>query len=388
MRQATALALALLAAVAGAQPAGDAGRASRERETRQDLERVRAEIEALGKQHRATEGERGEALDALRDRDLAINAIARELAALDATAARQQDDLDRLEEQKQALATTLATQRRALAALLRSAYALGRHEELKLLLQQDDVAAIARVLAYHRYFQRARIERIDDLLADLAELARLEDTIRTRSAELAATRASHEAERGHLEAERAERAALVARLDSRLASERARMAALGKDRAALQRLLEQLRDVFADIPRSLADDVSFAAQKGRLRWPLEGRLVWKYGHADKSGRKSAGWLIAATTGSGVHAVARGRVAFADWFRGYGLLLILDHGDGWFSLYGCNEALLKEVGDWVEAGEVVANSGASGDFTAAALYFELRRRGEAVDPAPWLAAPGR
>jgi septal ring factor EnvC (AmiA/AmiB activator) len=385
---ALALATLLFVATVGAQPADDAARADKERETRQQLERVRAEIRALTEQQRATQDERSDAIDALRDQDLAINAVAREIEQLDAAATHQQQELDGLERQRQELATTLAAQRAALAALLRSAYALGRNEELKLLLQQDDVAAIARVLAYHRYFQRARVDRIDGLLADLADLARIEDTIRTRTTELDATRARHAGERERLEAERAARAQLVAGIEARLAEQRARIAALGKDEAALKGLLEELRDVFADIPRTLAGDVSFASQKGRLQWPLDGPLLGKFGQVDRTGRKNAGWLIGAETGSRVHAIARGRVAFADWFRGYGMLLILDHGDGWFSLYGCNEALLKDVGDWVNAGEIIANSGASGVHGTPALYFELRRRSDAVNPAGWLRSAGK
>lgn len=388
MRRPIALALALFLAAAGAQPAGDAARAEKERDTQQRLDKVRAEIKALTEQQQATQGERGDAIDALRDKDLAINVIARALDELDAAGERQQRELERLEHDKQELAATLISQRAALAALLRSAYALGRNEELKLLLQQDDVAAIARVLAYHRYFQRARVDRIDDLLTDLADLDRLEETIRAHTAELAATRARRETERERLETERGERAQLVVRIDSRLAEQRARIAALGKDEAALKRLLEQLRDVFADIPRDLAGDVPFASRKKQLDWPLQGKLIEKFGHVDRSGRKSAGWLIGADTGSRVHAIARGRVAFADWFRGYGMLLILDHGDGWFSLYGCNEALLKDVGDWVDAGEVIANSGASGAHSTPALYFELRRRSKAVDPSAWLLPAAR
>ncbi len=376
MRWVAALLLALAFVPVAAAPGGDAEHAAREREAQQQLEQVRAQIKALTADLQATEGERGDAISAVKEKDLAINAVSRELAELDATRDRQQAELDKLEHQRDALKDTLVSQRAALAALLRSAYALGRNEELKLLLQQDDVAAIARVLAYHQYFQRARVDQIDGLLADLKDLAQVEDTIRVQTAELEQTRERREQERTRLDVERAERNALVGKLDTQLGAQRERIAALGKDQQALQRLLTELRDVFADIPRTLDKDVAFASQRGHLRWPLTGKLLEKFGHVDRSGRRSAGWLIAAKTGTPVH-----------WFRGYGLLLILDHGDGWFSLYGCNEALLKDLGDWVDPGETIANSGASGDYKSAGVYFELRQRSEAINPVKWLASGG-
>ncbi|MCW5567873.1 MAG: peptidoglycan DD-metalloendopeptidase family protein [Dokdonella sp.] len=141
--------------------------------------------------------------------------------------------------------------------------------------------------------------------------------------------------------------------------------------------------MFADIPKQLSGAEPFADQRGRLPWPLKGTLRIGFGGRDAGGRQLSGLLIGADAGVPVHAVARGRVAYADWLKGYGMLLILDHGDGWMSLYGANESLLKDVGDWVAAGEVIAQSGASGGQSTPGLYFELRRQGKAVDPKPWL-----
>ena len=343
-----------------AQDGDAAQRALREKEAGQRLDAVRAQIRALTEQQRATSGERGEVARALREKELALAAVAKDVRDIDQRLAAQQAKLDALGVQRSALEATLKSQRAALAALLRSAYALGRNEELKLLLQQDDVAAIARVLAYHRYFQRARVGRIDHLRADLERLAAVQDSISAAAAELAATRAARSAQGEKLDAERNERAQLVDQIDARLKDQGARIAALGKDVAALDQLLERLRDVFADIPKQISGDAPFATARGRLKWPLQGRIVTAFGAADPaSGRRSSGLLLAARNGTPVHAISHGRVAFADWMRGYGLLLIIDHGDGYLSLYGCNETLLKGVGDWVDAGETVAISGASG-----------------------------
>jgi len=372
---------ALGAAVA--QPDDPAARAAQEHETKQKLDAVREQIRALAEQQRATSGEHAEAARALREQELAIDDAAKSVRALDERLSGQQDELAALEERRAGLARALETQREALAALLRSAYALGRDEEIKLLLQQDDVGAIARVLAYHRYFQGARVERIDALMGDLEQLAEVQRAIVGKNADVVATRKQQLAEVARLEAGRAERAALLATLDAALKDQQARLATLGRDERGLVDLLGRLRDVFADIPKQLSGAEPFADQRGRLPWPLKGTLRIGFGGRDAGGRQLSGLLIGADAGVPVHAVARGRVAYADWLKGYGMLLILDHGDGWMSLYGANESLLKDVGDWVAAGEVIAQSGASGGQSTPGLYFELRRQGKAVDPKPWL-----
>ena len=376
------LALFTAARLVSAEEA-DPQQAAQEREARQKLDAVRTEIRALAEQQRATEDQRSEAARALRAKETEVAAVARDVHGLDEKIAAQQAQLDTLDQQRAKLETALKAQRDALAALLRSAYALGRNEELKLLLQQNDVAAIARVLAYNKYFQRARVGRIDQLSVDLEQLAAVQESIRAKTAELASTRDARTAEAARLETERGERETLVASLDAKLEEQGTRAAALGKDEKSLGMLLDKLRDVFADIPKQLAGAESFTSMRGRLPWPVDGKVVRGFGAADESGRRSSGLLFAAKTGTSVHAVSHGRVAFADWLRGYGLMIIVDHGDGYLSLYGCNETLLKDVGDWVNTGEVIATSGASGGQKAPRLYFELRAKGQAVDPRGWL-----
>lgn len=370
-------------ATARAQDVDQAQRAAQERLAKDKLDAVRAEIKAQTAQQNATAGERGDAASTLRAKEVALAAVARDVHALDDKLAVQQEKFDQLKVERSRLETTLKAQREELAALLRSAYALGHNEELKLLLQQDDVAALARVLAYHRYFQRAQVGHINTLRDDLKRLADVQDSIVAATQELTATRDTRDAEAKKLETERAERVRLVAAIDAKLKDQGARIAALGKDEAALDQLLERLRDVFADIPKQLSGEAPFASSRGKLAWPLQGKVVTAFGATDESGRRSSGVLLAAKTGGAVHAIAHGRIVFADWMRGYGLLIIVDHGDGYLSLYGCNESLLKDVGDWVDAGETIATSGASGGQKTPGLYFELRVKGQAVDPRGWL-----
>ncbi len=378
-----ALTLAVCSSARAQDAAAPAEPSAEERDAQRKLEATRAQIRELAEQRKATETEKGGVAVELRERETRIAAIARELRALDERLVEQQHALGALEGRKRELEDKLKTQRDALAALLRSAYALGRHEELKLILQQNEVATTSRVLAYHRYFQRARTDRIGELLADLADLAKVQHAIEAQVAQITATRDERNAEGARLDSERAERERVIDTLDASLRDQAARLAALGKDEAALVDLLERLRDVFADIPKQLQAAEPFAARRGRLPWPLAGRIAVGFGSSDDSGRAISGIVVGANTGAEIRAVSHGRVAYADWLKGYGLILILDHGDGYMSLYGYNETLLKDVGDWVDAGEPIATAGSSGGRKNAGLYFELRARGKPLDPRGWL-----
>lgn len=373
------------AETAAAAPAGAArqGPSEEERSTQGKLDALRQQIRELAEQRRATEAQKGGAAAELRERETRIAAVARELRTLEERLGEQQQSLDGLQLRRRELEEKLKSQRDALAALLRSAYALGRHEELKLILQQNEVAATSRVLAYHRYFQRARMGRIEELLADLADLAKVQQAIEAQLAQIEATRAERNAESQRLQAEKAERETLIDTLERDLKDQSARLAALGKDEVALVELLERLRDVFADIPKQLKAAEPFADRRGRLPWPLSGKIAVGFGSSDDSGRAISGIVVAAASGTEVRAVSHGRVAYADWLKGYGLILILDHGDGYMSLYGYNETLLKDVGDWVDTGEPIATAGTSGGRRSAGVYFELRARGKPLDPRGWL-----
>ncbi len=374
-----ALALLLAAPAALAQD----GRAAEERQAQQRLETLRGQIKAITAEQRAAEGERGEATRALREADARVSEAVRALRRTEAGIAHREQELRALEKEKALLEAGLSEQREALAALVRSAYALGRHEQLKLLLAQDRMADLARVLAYHRYFQADRQQRITGLVAELRELADVAQRIEQQRQELEAARQQQQAELAGLESEQAERAAVLAKLEAGFKDRAARLAALGRDEKAVQAMLERLRDAVADIPRQVDDTRPFASRRGQLPRPLAGSVLAAFGGRMPDGRTSEGWLVAGTAGAEVRAVAPGRVAFSDWLKGYGLLAIVDHGDGWMSLYAFNDALLKDVGDWVRTGEPLATVGTSGGQGRPALYFELRRNGQPQDPKPWL-----
>ncbi|WP_374474441.1 murein hydrolase activator EnvC [Arenimonas sp.] len=374
------LALWLAAAPAAAQ---DADRAKKEAAAEQRLSTLRQQIRAITAEQREGEGERAAASRDLRAADAKVNESVRALRRTEAAIATSEIELQRLQEQQATLEAGLSQQREALATLVRSAYALGRHEQLKLLLAQDRMADLARVLAYHRYFQADRQQRITGLISELRELAAVATQIDDQRQVLEAARSRQQADLAELEKQRGERAAVLATLEASFKDRAARLAALGRDEKAVLRLLEQLRDAVADIPRLVDDTRPFASRRGQLGRPLAGTVLAAFGGRLPDGRGSDGLLIAGTAGAEVRAVAPGRVAFSDWLKGYGLLTIVDHGDGWMSLYAFNDALLKDVGDWVRAGDPLATVGSSGGQGRPALYFELRRNGQPQDPKPWL-----
>ncbi len=361
----------------------DAQHAAQEAQAKQKLDQVRAEIRKLTDAERQTSEQHGGAVSALREQELKVSVASKELRALDLQLAAQQSQLDKLKRDRDALDVKLKNQREALAALVRSAYAMGRGEELKLLLEQERIDDITRMLAYYHYFEQARVGEIDGLLKDLDALVNVQSAIEKETAELQLTRDKRVAQSRQFEDERTQRAKVLDELDAALKDQHARLAALGKDEKATLDLIAKLRDIFADIPKQLVGAEPFEQLRGRLNWPVRGDVLSGFGAHENGDQISAGLLIAAKEGSDVRAVSHGRVVYADWLRGYGLLLIVDHGDGYLSLYGYNEALLKDVGDWVDAGDAVATSGDSGGRKTPGLYFELRYQGKAIDPRIWL-----
>jgi murein hydrolase activator len=347
------------------------------------LEQVRAQIRELTVERRRIEEERDAAARELREADSRVQQAVAAVRAQEQALAEQRAELARLEAERTRQEAGLGEQREELAGLLRSSHALGRHEQLKLLLAQDRIENAERALGYARVLQRQRLSRIERLRAELAELLRLHAAVEAQQSEVEAALAAQQAGLAELESERGERRALLARIERERGQAVQQLTALGRDEQSVLALLARLKDVFADIPQQLGAGQRLGGQRGRLRWPLTGRVRSAFGGRLPDGRSSGGWLIEAAAGAEVRAVSHGRVAYADWLKGYGLIAILDHGDGFHSLYAHADALLCEVGDWVDAGHVIARAGSSGGLDEAALYFELRQNGRPVDPRVWL-----
>lgn len=376
-RQRFALLIGLLASALAA------AEAPRQAEVEQKLAAVRVELQAVQQRQQALDGERGALEDALRGAERELSRATRTVREREADVIAQQAALQALEGLRGEMQVKLDGQRAGLEALVRAVYALGRHEQIKLLLAQDSIDQLNRRLAYHRYLQRDRLQRVSDLLAALADLARASQAVATQAAVAETAQREAVAAVDALQQRRIERGKALAALEAELGDNKTRLRALGRDESALTALLSTLKDVLADIPRQLEQSRALAQQRGQLPMPADGKLRVGYAGTLPDGRPSSGWWIEVARGSEVRAVAHGRAAFADWMKGYGLLLIVDHGEGYMSLYAGGEALLVAAGDWVEPGQVVAIAGESGGFPAPGVYFELRRGARPLDPATWL-----
>lgn len=344
-------------------------------QAQQKLDAVRAQIAQLAASQHATAAQRDSINATLAQQAQQLNDVARALHDTDAAIAAKSAALAQLRDRRAELEKRLSGQRAALAELLRAAYALNRGSDLSMLLGEHDLARIARALAYSRYFQRDRVQRIRGLLTDVARLDQVKQGIAAAQAALRAQREQRAAQSRSLEQARAAQQQLLAQADAQLARQRDKLAALQAEQQDLNKLLEKLKDVFADIPRQLGGERPFAQLQGHLPWPASGAV------RAGSGVLEHGLLMAAKPGSAVRAVAYGRVAWADFMRGFGMLVIVDHGGGYLSLYGNNEAALVEVGDWVKPGQAIATVGRG---QQAGAYFELRKDGRPVDARDWLS----
>ena len=396
MRKAWAIVLLLAGAVslAPAQTPTPAQRAQRQAATQKQLAALRGQIQSLSEEQRKLEGEKNAAARELREIDGRVSQSQRRLRETEARIAAQETELARLQGRQQELERGLATQRAELAQLLRSAYAMGRHEQLKLLLEQGRMSDLARALAYHRYFQQQRKEDIGRLTQELKTLADVSEQVRATTLELQAARAQQSGELDALAGQRRERGKLVSSLDAQYRDRESRIKALGRDEKATVALLERLRRLMEQSAKAPTRAPNTPGTRpatpndarvpiGPLNLPLSGNVLAGFGGTMPDGHRSQGLLIAGSAGAEVRAVSAGRVAYADWLKGYGLLLILDHGNGWMTLYAFNDTLLKNVGDSVRAGEAISTVGSSGGQGRPALYFELRRNGQPQDPRSWL-----
>ncbi|WOS42859.1 peptidoglycan DD-metalloendopeptidase family protein [Xanthomonas rydalmerensis] len=384
------------------------------REAEKRLEKVRGELKSVAEERRQLEGKRGDAARQLRDADEKVAATGRSLAQTQQALQRHQQTLAELERKRDGLRSGLTRQRAELAQLLRAAYAIGGNAPLKLLLAQDRVADANRLLAYHRYLQRERAQRIATLTHELQALEQVQREVVEQKQQLSEAQRRQQEQAQALQRDRKQRASVVSELDQRYQDRSEREKALGQDAKALETLLANLRAAAARAEaerraaakREAAEQAAqakAAAKSGRgggkvppkvvasapplkvggLGWPLSGDLIARYGGRLPDGRTSSGVLIAAPAGSTVTAVADGTVVFSDWMTGYGMILIVDHGNGYMSLYAHNDTLLRDAGAKVKRGDAVAKVGNSGGQGRPALYFELRRNGQPVDPSSWL-----
>jgi septal ring factor EnvC (AmiA/AmiB activator) len=365
----------------------------------------------------AADASQSVAADALADSEAAISAANRRVRELAQARRQVERQIAVLAERSRTAATRQTEQERQLGLVLRAQFALAQAQPWQRLVDGDDPNQIGRDLHYLDYVARAKAALIGELTERQTELAALRDESRAKQAELAAIAADEQANRRQLLQQQAARKQALDRLSRQIASQRQSISSLERDERRMSSLIEEINKVLAEQARREAqqraarrsapaavpggrapagDDVEppagtqFARLRGKLLLPVKGEITARFGAARRTeaGVDAPTWkgvFIRAAEGADVHAVAAGRVVFADWLRGFGNLLIVDHGDAFLSVYGNNETLLAQVGERIGAGDVIAQVGNTGGSPQPGLYFELRLEGRPVDPLRWASA---
>ena len=397
-------------------------------DARKQIESARRDVSELQKLLKQIEQEKSAVQKQLKGTESEMGELEKQVDSLQQEIDRSEAEIERLNEEKTTLEGARVEQQRLIGIQARAAYQNGRQEYLKLLLNQQNPEKFSRTLTYYDYLSKARFEQVATFNATLDQLAKVKAGIQAQQQKLAEQQDGLQQRRDQLAEVRQERKLALAKLERDYSGRDQKLKARKQEQAQLERVLKTIEQTLArqareaEQARTRAEALAreeqsrqqqqtghsasaqsgpfvsssggnfggpFASAKGKLPWPVDGRLVARYG-TPRGGDARTKWdgvLIGADAGTQVHAVHGGRVVFADWLRGAGLLVILDHGDGYLSLYGHNQSLLRDAGDIVKAGDPIATVGTSGGQESAALYFAIRQQGRPSDPAQWCRAQG-
>jgi len=405
-------------------------------QTQQQLEATRQDIGELKKLLGKLQEEKSGAQKDLRSTETEIGKLEKQVEALQQELKKSEGELLRLDSEKKKLNSAKVEQQRLIAIQARAAYQGGRQEYLKLLLNQQNPEKFARTLTYYDYLSQARLAQLKGFNETLRQLANVESDINSQQAQLLTQKSSLDSQRAELDKVRADRQQVLAKINADVKNRDQKLQAREQDQADLAKVLKTIEETLArqareaeearqkaliaqqeaekkrqreaesvatDAPRKVVKSTPgalvssagvsyggpFSQARGKLPWPVDGRLLARFGESrgDDARAKWDGVMISANAGTQVHAVHGGRVVFADWLRGAGQLVILDHGNGYLSLYGHNQTLLKSAGDIVKAGDVISTVGNSGGQATPALYFAIRQQGRPSDPAQWCRTQG-
>jgi septal ring factor EnvC (AmiA/AmiB activator) len=348
-----------------------------------DLAKLQQEINKLQAWLKETESEHDKLSEALRKSDEKIGGIAKKIDATRTLLNEERSRLKKLKAEQSQLRILKAEQKQQLSKQLNGAQKLGNQGSIKVLLNQDDPQQISRMLKYYEYFNKARMESIQTLIVNLKRLNNIENEILSQQNKLIKTENSLLQKNKQLSNEKRQHKRLLASLERARKEKTNDLSQKQKDQKRLQKLINEVATLLDNSVRK-QDARPIRSLKGKLPRPTKGSIVKAFGNNNSQARsKWQGWLMKGYEGSAITAIHHGRIVFSDWLRGFGLLLIIDHGDGYLSLYARNQSLLKSVGDWVYQGENIATLGSSGGFKEPRLYFEIRHKGKPQDPAAWL-----
>ena len=354
-------------------------------ELEKKLQQLESEIIKFKEMLDKTRGEKSSLESNLEYNEKNINNLLKKIQDIESDLTRGEDRIGRLLDEEKELQLAKAEQQQYIAIQIQAAYKIGNQEYLKVLLNQEDPNQISRMLTYYDYFNRARAEQIRAYSQTIEQLQNVTNLIESENQILVNNGLKLQLERSELVLVQAKKRKVLVALNKEISATGMEIEKLIADRLQLEQLIQRIQAGISNLPTP-ADVVPFESLKGQLLLPVAGQISQRYGNRRNAGKlRWSGLLINAAEGEPVYAVHYGRVVFSDWLRGFGLLMIINHGEGYMSLYGHNQVLYRETGDWVTAGETIATVGDSGGQNKPGLYFEIRVAGKTADPQLWCLA---
>lgn len=347
-----------------------------------ELDSLKRSISTLERQLEDRGKQRNSLQSALKKVELESSKINRNIRRLRTKINKLEKQLTTLDQKEKDLQLNISEQSDAISEQITAAHQLGDQEPIKLLLNQEDPQQLARVLKYYDYFLKARADKIQRYKKDIDDLTETRAEINRQKLALVQSKKALEADKKTLSNRVKSRKKTLDKLQSSLRTDKKKLSKLQDERNKLEEIIETVKKAAAKLALP-SNYESFTSRKGKLKWPIKGRVAHSFGSKRSGTLRWEGWLISASAGDAVKTVHHGRVVFSNYLRGFGLLVIVDHGDGYMTLYAHNQELLRETGDWVQSNEVISRAGDTGGLNKPALYFEIRKQGNPADPKVWL-----
>jgi len=365
------------------------GIAANKATSEKQLKSVLSKIEKLKQAIDVKEDSRSQYIKQLKSIERNIGKLSQKIRAIGKKIADKKSELDSLRATRLKHQRQLSKENAYLAEQVYAAFTLGRQEKVKLLFSQQDPQTLQRNLVYYQYFSNARVDLINAVQSNIDKIVETEQLIQQARLDLEKSQQALGEQKKQFNQDLGKRKTIIGSLDKQLKKQGGNLSRLKEEATQLQNLIKSIEKIFADAPESEISRKAFAQLKGKLAWPLKGKVRKLFGRTKpQSDLRWQGVKIEAASGSHVMAVSHGRVAFSDWLRGLGNLIIIDHGNSYLSLYGHNESLFKTAGEWVEAGDVISSIGSSGGQQKSGLYFEIRRKGKPQNPTRWCKSGNR
>jgi septal ring factor EnvC (AmiA/AmiB activator) len=354
-------------------------------ELERKLQALESEISKFKEMLNKTRGEKSTIEGNLETNEKNINDLLKKIQTIETDLEKGENKISRLTDEQKELAVAKSEQQEHIGRQIRAAYQIGNQEYLKVLLNQEDPNQISRMLTYYDYFNRARARQIESYNETIVQLRNVTNLIETENLMLEDNRNRLQVEQKEVIRVQIEKRKILVTLNREISTTGKALDRKIGDRDQLEQLIKRIQAGIINLPGP-KDLVPFVTLKGQLLLPVAGRIIHRYGNNRIAGKlKWSGVMIDAPEGEAVQAVHYGRVVFSDWLRGFGLLMIINHGEGYMSLYGHNQVLYRETGEWVIAGDTIAAVGDTGGQNRPGLYFEIRVAGKTADPQLWCRA---